>query len=186
MPVHTVAKSSIPFALASFTPVIAFFVYLLIGTGLDGNFEQLANQIWQEKHLVRDLIAIGGAVWVVSTAHLLVFGIPAVYLLQKFNRMRWWTLGPAGFVTGALPFGIWRFPHDLPYQASSSYMNGQEMITTMVDGVTTLAGWVQYLKGVALLGALGGIAALSLWLTWKWLHSPPSRAAVRAGGAPAA
>jgi len=37
----------------------------------------------------------------------------------------------------------------------------------MIDGVPTMAGWVQYLAGVGQMGALGVVGAFAFWLVQR-------------------
>jgi len=41
------------------------------------------------------------------------------------------------------------------------------MVQAEIDGIPTLAGWIDYLQAVALMGLLGMIAALSFWLIFR-------------------
>ena len=47
---------------------------------------------------------------------------------------------------------------------SSASVNG---VDTMIDGVPTTAGWLQYLYGVAFFGIFGILAAAAFWLVLR-------------------
>jgi hypothetical protein len=47
-----------------------------------------------------------------------------------------------------------------------------------VDGVPTLAGWLEFLRILSMFGSLGAVGALVFWLTLRWAgaldETPPS------------
>lgn len=93
---------------------------------------------------------------VVSGAHVVVLGIPAYLLMRWRGLVRWWSALLAGFILGAVPVGIvtWPLLHARPGSYASS--NGVEI---MVNGIPTMAGWLQYAAGAAFFGAFGLLAA---------------------------
>ncbi|MBU2984905.1 hypothetical protein KO528_06065 [Saccharophagus degradans] len=97
----------------------------------------------------------------ISASFVMILGLPAYLLLRYFNKISWWSTFLSGFSLGAVPAGIFTWP--LRYASAGSYssVNGVE---TMVDGVPTIAGWVQFIEGVLFFGGLGFIAALAFWL----------------------
>jgi hypothetical protein len=96
----------------------------------------------------------------ISAAHVVALGIPAYFLLRWRSALRWWTALLAGFVLGALPMAVFSWP--LRYANPENFLsvNGVEM---MVNGVPTMAGWLQYLKGVSFFGACGLVAAAAFY-----------------------
>jgi len=111
------------------------------------------------------LLAVLLIALIISLAHVLLLGLPAVWLLHRFRLLRWWSLTVAGFVGACIPMAIWSWPVDPPGMKSSySYGNGSETIVAKVDGVPTLAGWIDYAQSVAFVGLFGVIAALAFWL----------------------
>jgi hypothetical protein len=118
----------------------------------------------------RFLLAVFVTALVISAAHVLLLGLPAVWLLHSLGRLRLWTLLAAGYIGACLPMAIWSWPVDPPGMRSSySYGNGSETIVAKVDGVPTLAGWLDYVQSVAFVGLFGGIAALAFW--WVIRHN---------------
>jgi hypothetical protein len=116
----------------------------------------------------------------VSAAHVLVLGVPTFLALNWRNAIRWWSSLLAGLVLGAIPLGIAWWPLDysgLKSSASHSSFGGK-MVYTMIDGVPTLAGWIEYLVSVAAMGLLGALGGISFWLVWRRWRS--EAAAVRA------
>jgi len=144
--------------LASLMPALVVTVYftalnlmaLIIGSawGLEPGF----------------LLVVFISALVISAAHVLLLGLPAVWLLYRLQRLRWWTLLSTGYIVACIPMAIWSWPLDPPGMKSSySYGNGSETIVAKIDGVPTLAGWVDYAQSVASVGLFGAIAALAFW-----------------------
>lgn len=46
--------------------------------------------------------------YLVAGAHVLVLGLPAFWLGQRLQAIRWWTCIIVGFGVGGLPVAIWR------------------------------------------------------------------------------
>ncbi len=96
----------------------------------------------------------------ISSSFVLILGLPAYLLLRYFRKVSWWSTLLSGFCLSAIPAGIFTWP--LRYAGAGSYssVNGVE---TMVDGVPTIAGWLQFIEGVLFFGGLGFVAALAFW-----------------------
>ena len=56
---------------------------------------------------------------------------------------------------------IFTWPLRYPEMKTSASVNG---VKTMIDGVPTLDGWLQFLQGVSFLGVCGTAGALAFWL----------------------
>lgn len=100
----------------------------------------------------------------VATAYVLLLGAPTFLLLRKLNAVRSWSTVGAGFILGAIPVAIWAWPLRYSSARISSSSNG---ISTLIDGVPTMEGWLQYLYGVSFFGACGAVGALAFWLVWR-------------------
>jgi hypothetical protein len=97
-----------------------------------------------------------------SAAHVIVLGIPAYMILRWRNAVRWWSTIASGFVLGAIPLGVVSsWPPGGPPGASANF----DGVSTLVNGVPTLAGWLQYFQSIAFFGACGAAAATAFWLT---------------------
>lgn len=97
----------------------------------------------------------------ISAGFVLLLGLPAYILLRYFKLINWWSTLLSGFCLGALPMAIFTWPIRYADMNSSSSVNG---VQTMIDGVPTMAGWLQFLEGVLFFGAFGLAAALAFWL----------------------
>jgi hypothetical protein len=97
----------------------------------------------------------------VAIAHALLLGLP-LFLLVRRGRSRAGIVACAlgGFVVAAIPIGALALLSMIGVQSASS--DGQP---TVVNGVPTLAGWLQYARLVGLTGLLGLIGGLAFWAT---------------------
>lgn len=107
---------------------------------------------------------------VVTIVHALVLGLPAVLL---FHYKRWSNTAATvavGFVIGALPVGILVWPLRPGSGISTSGSSGP----TVIDGIPTWAGWLEYLVVAGGAGLLGALGALVLWVTLSALRALPA------------
>jgi hypothetical protein len=104
---------------------------------------------------------------VVAAAHVLVLGILAAVVLARFKAMTWWSCPAMAFLLGCLPVGILTWPLRHSAGFSASHWQGGRMVDTVVDGVPTLAGWLNWLAGMGLMGALGASGGLAFWFAWR-------------------
>lgn len=97
----------------------------------------------------------------VSSGFVLLLGLPTYLVLFKLQLVRWWSTLGAGFCLASIPMAIFTWPLRYPELKTTSSVNG---VQTMIDGVPTLAGWVDFAQGVLFLGACGLVGALAFWL----------------------
>jgi hypothetical protein len=95
-----------------------------------------------------------------AAAFVVVLGVPTYLLLRKLNAVCWWSTIGAGFILGAIPMAIFTWPLRYSELRSSASVDG---VQTMIDGVPTLEGWVQYASAVSFVGACGAVGALAFW-----------------------
>jgi hypothetical protein len=50
---------------------------------------------------------------------------------------------------------------------SRTLIHDGKAVQTMVNGVVTGAGWLDYARGIGLYAALGAIGGLAFWLIWR-------------------
>ncbi|MBD9481830.1 hypothetical protein IB229_02520 [Pseudomonas sp. PDM14] len=137
----------IAFVAAVLTPTLA-----LVGWYIYGQFAMFDSNdpyIWVR---TREFFVI---CFVISAAHVIALGIPTYFLLRWRRLIRWWSVLFAGFVLGAVPVGAFSWPlHSSP--GSYALANG---VQTIINGVPTMAGWLQYFGGVLFFGVCGLTAA---------------------------
>lgn len=106
-------------------------------------------------------LALIPAAFVVALAHAILLGAPLLAILWWKRWIGWLTAAAAGFAVGAAGIAFLTWPLA---GSGSSWVNG---VATRTDGVPTPAGWIDYLQGVAMFGALGAAGGLGFWL---WLR----------------
>jgi hypothetical protein len=138
---------------AIFTPPFAFgLLYWELVAGLYGNVNSNGN--------VTLLLMFIAAV-LVSICHVLLLGLPLVFLLRRQKWLRWWTVTASGFVLGAIPMAFFSWPRYAPGSGASDSRG-----ILVVDGVPTAAWWQGYFTGVASMAAIGALTGLVFWLVW--------------------
>jgi hypothetical protein len=143
----------IAFIAAALAPAFAITAYYLFGQ-LD-TFEPGDPYIW---------VRTGNFLWLcilISTIHVITFGIPTYYFLLKLKVIRFWSVIGAGFILGAAPTAIATWPLQYSGQRASASANG---IQTMIDGIPTMEGWLAYMHGISFFGICGMASALVFWL----------------------
>jgi hypothetical protein len=129
------------------------------------------QSLWtgQLKHLPLDYLG-RVAVFAVETslAHAVLLGTPLFLGLYHLKWLRWWSCLLAGLLLASIPVGIqsWPFRHAAPH-VSTAVVRGGKIVETMVNGVPTLAGWLDYARAVGTYAALGVIGGLAFWLIWR-------------------
>jgi hypothetical protein len=96
----------------------------------------------------------------ISAAYVIVLGVPTYVVLRSCNAIRWWSTLASGFVLGAAPVAVLSWPLSGSPGASASI----DGVRTLVNGIPTFAGWLQYLESAAFFGACGAAAATAFWL----------------------
>jgi len=142
----------------AFIAAIALPTVIMVGWYLYGQFQVFEADdpyIWVR---TRGFL---GLTSVIVSGFVLVLGLPAYLLLHYLKLVRWWSTLSAGFILGALPMAIFTWPLKYSDMKSSSSVNG---VQTMINGVPTAAGWLQYVEGVLFFGAFGLVAAFVFWL----------------------
>ena len=99
----------------------------------------------------------------IALGHAVILGLPAALVSRRLKRLTPAFTLAGGFVIGAVPLGIFFWPLD-PRAGSNSWSDATQ---TLVDGVPTWAGWVEYLQMMGGFGCLGAVGAIVFWLTLK-------------------
>jgi hypothetical protein len=102
--------------------------------------------------------------FVIAAAHVVTLGIPGILLVRTFGKMSGWASLLMGFVLGAIPIGLLSWPLRYGAQRVSASHEG---VVTLVNGVPTLAGWLDWAYGTALMGLLGALGGGAFWLVWR-------------------
>jgi hypothetical protein len=141
------------FVSAIILPALLMTAWYLYGQFM--TFESDDPYIWVR---TRGFLALCIAV---SAGFVFLLGVPAYFLLRRLNVIRWWSTLATGFILGAIPMAILTWPLRYPELKTNASVNG---VQTVIDGVPTMAGWLQFLEGVSFLGVCGLVGALAFWL----------------------
>jgi hypothetical protein len=142
---------------------LAFLAAILVPVGLTtgwylwdqfNTFKPDDPYIWVRTGNFLSLCALVSAVYVIA------LGIPAYLVLRWRNAVRWWSSIASGFVLGAAPVAVLSWPLRFSQGASASV----DGVRTLVNGIPTFAGWLQYLESAVLFGACGAASATAFWL----------------------
>jgi hypothetical protein len=105
-----------------------------------------------------------------AAAHLVVLGLPLFYLLWRFGRLSWLTVGLAGFFTGLIPIAVLGWPLRTGSGFSSGGTWHGQYREFVVNGVPTMFGWLQYVEGLIFFGLHGLAGALAFYSVWRKLR----------------
>jgi hypothetical protein len=98
-----------------------------------------------------------------------ILGAPLFMILHRLGRVRWWTSILTGFVIGAVPAGIlfWPMHHTFGNVVTITEFRGGQQVKILVNGVPTLAGWLEYAQHILMYAATGVVGGLVFWLLWR-------------------
>ena len=149
-------KLIIAFSVAILVPACLLSLWYLYGQFL--TFKPNDPYIWIR---TRGFLVICLAI---AATHVVALGLPAYLLLRWRKAVRWWSILLCGFILGALPIAVLSWPLRFADLKSSASVDG---VQTMVNGVPTMAGWLQYVSGISFFGACGVAGAAAFWLVWR-------------------
>lgn len=168
-PVAALLMALLPAALAASALFLAGFVIQSLWTG-------------ELKHLPSSYLA-SMVVFAIqmALAHAIFLGTPLFWGLYRLKWVRWWSSMLAGFVLASIPTAIRYWPplHATPH-TSITVVRAGKMVRTVVNGVPTLAGWLDYARGVLTYAVLGAMAGLVFWLIWRKIQPELERMSARA------
>jgi hypothetical protein len=156
-------KITLAFLAAILVPICFMTIWYLWGQF--ATFKPDDPYIWIRTGHFLSLCAL------ISAAYVIALGIPAYIVLRWRNAVHWWSTIASGFILGAAPVAVLLWPLRNSQGASASF----DGIRTMVNGVPTFAGWLQYLESVAFFGVCGAAAATAFWLIARGPNSSSKR-----------
>jgi hypothetical protein len=108
-------------------------------------------------------IKIMPSAFIVALGHAIVLGLPVFLFLRSRRRANGIMAAAGGFMVATLPFA---FIHLLMGGAGNvtASTNG---VPTIVQGVRTLAGWLEFGELALILGALGALAGETFWVVLR-------------------
>jgi len=133
--------------LCSLTPTIIVVAYFIIGASFTSSLESVGRQ----------LPSIFMFITLVAAAHAVIIGLPISIIIKSYMTFTYKVAALCGFLVGFIPIAIFTWPLRYEDSNSSATYNG---VQTLVNGVTTMAGWLSYLQGAVMFGFLGLVSAL--------------------------
>lgn len=112
--------------------------------------------------VVSQVLALSRTTFVVALAHALLLGLPLFLLLRSIRRFGATPSAVGGFLVGAVPFGALALISMTLLQSASS--GG---IPTVINGVPTTAGWIEYAFAVGSTGLLGLAGGVTFWAAMR-------------------
>ncbi|MBQ0933671.1 hypothetical protein KAK07_25025 [Ideonella sp. 4Y16] len=112
-----------------------------------------------------DILKLSAFVLLVATAHLLILGLPGFWALNKVGKATTLNVALLGFIVGSIGIAAFAWPATTGGSSFSATWHGK-YTELIVGGKPTIAGWLNYLEGVAQFGAhglLGGMVFLHVW-----------------------
>jgi hypothetical protein len=109
----------------------------------------------------------------ITFAHMVILGVPALLLGWYLHKIRWWSSLLVAFIIGATPTAILFWPLHYPaLQTTASHWDGNKMVATIIDGVPTTAGWLQFISISVIAGLFGISGGVAFWLVWQYENYP--------------
>jgi len=141
-----------------------------------------AAQIEERWNIVvfSEILTLARTVFVIALAHALVLGLPLFLLLRSLRNVGIITCALGGFLVAAVPSGVLALTSMSGLQSAS--VGGRP---TVINGVITLAGWIEYAQTVGFIGLFGTAGGLTFWLVLRWsgqMIGKPSRAEAQSSG----
>jgi hypothetical protein len=140
--------------------LIAAAVVALLVTGL---IAQTIKEPWNTA-VVSEFLGTARLTFLVALGHAIVLGLPLFLFLRAKSLVGIMSCALGGFVVGAIGpalFGLMAMFGNASYNASSG---GR---ATIVNGVPTLAGWIDYAQAVGYAGLIGLAGGLTFWLVMR-------------------
>jgi len=106
-------------------------------------------------------------VFAVTLAHTLILGLPVALTCRARRWTRFRTAIAGGFLIGSAPIGLLAGLAGLA-QLGSDRTESVGGVPTIVNGVPTLAGGLQYFQLFGAWGCLGSAGALVFWSALRW------------------
>lgn len=111
------------------------------------------------------------AVAAVAAAVTVLLGVPAFWVLRRFGREGWRSLGAVGAALGVLPVAFFWPRHFAGYSSGQNW-HGHD-VDLYVDGTPTVYAWLIYAEKVLTFGLHGLIGALVFYAVLRRLSRGP-------------
>jgi hypothetical protein len=112
--------------------------------------------------VVSQALTLARMTFIIVVAHTLVLGLPLFLLLRSMRRVGFATCALGGIIVGVVPFGVLALISMINLQSASS--GGKP---TVINGVPTLLGWIEYAYVVGSMGLVGLAGGLTFWVAMR-------------------
>jgi hypothetical protein len=112
--------------------------------------------------VVSQVLSLARITLVVVLAHALLLGLPLFLFLRSLSRVGIISCALGGFLVGTAPLAVLDLISMFGVQNAST--DGK---ATVINGVPTLAGWIEYAQAVGFAGAFGLAGGLTFWLALR-------------------
>jgi hypothetical protein len=96
----------------------------------------------------------------IALYHAVFFGLPLFLVFRSKGWINVMSCVVSGFAVGTVPAGVLTWPIQHPDHMSASV----DGVPTIINGVITAAGWVNYVKPVIYFGSFGALGGFAFWV----------------------
>ena len=121
--------------------------------------------------VVSQLLWLLRLTFIVALTHAIVLGLPLFLFLSSKSRIGIIACALGGFAVGASGLAVFELFGMLGGGSYNAWTGGR---ATVVNGVPTLLGWLEYAQGVGFFGLIGLAGGLTFWLTMRLSHQIPT------------
>lgn len=112
--------------------------------------------------VVSEIARLARTIFLVVAALAFVLGLPLFLFLRSRGRIGIASCALGGFLIGAVPFGALTFVSMMGVQHASS--GGKPIV---INGVPTLAGWIEFASNAGSVGLFGLGGGLTFWIAMR-------------------
>jgi hypothetical protein len=151
-PRHATRRTEDKFRIQRVASVAAAFLFAALAPAL------VMAALW---HAAKIASVVFAFTFAIALYHAVFFGLP---LFLVFRLKRWINVMScvvSGFAVGAVPAGVLTWPMQHPELRISASVDG---VATIINGVITAAGWVNYVKPLIYFGSFGALGGFAFWV----------------------
>lgn len=102
----------------------------------------------------------------IAVSHAVLLGLPLFLVFRSMGWINVVTCVVFGFAVGAAPAGVLTWPLQHPELHASASVDG---VPTIIDGIITGAGLVNYIKPLIYFGLYGALGGFAFWVALIWI-----------------
>jgi hypothetical protein len=122
--------------------------------------------------VVSQLLWLLRLTFIVALAHAIILGLPLFLFLSSKSRIGIIACSLGGFAVCASGLAVLGLFGMLGGGSYNAWTGGR---ATVVNGIPTLLGWLEYVQSVGFVGLVGLAGGLTFWLTMRSVRPNPSR-----------